>query len=159
SLEYVPGDRVYFRFVIAEAKADAMGNLNAELNLRLANSDGKLLLNQSFPLEGNMVFGGGVVPSNAQILLYDGIEPGDYSLTVTVTDHVTKAKASFDRKFKVLPKDFAITAVQFSHDKLGKVPAPAGGIVSQTLFTNFRAVGFDNSKGEIDIKMEAHILD
>jgi hypothetical protein len=41
----------------------------------------------------------------------------------------------------------------------GKVPAPAGGLVSQTLYFKLRAIGFDRTQGKIDSDMALDVLD
>ena len=47
---------------------------------------------------------------------------------------IAKETASFRRKFTVKAAEFALVGVRFYHDADAQVPAPAGGLVSQTLF-------------------------
>lgn len=158
-LEFVPGDEVYFRYALVGVTADAKGKLNAEMNIKLIDAKEKVLLDQSFPMEGNLAFGGNTLPSYANLLLSDKFLPGDYTMIVTVLDNVSKEMNSFKRQFRVKERELAITAIRFFHDKIGRVPAPCGGLISQTLFMKFCTVGFEVKEHEIDLKMEVHILD
>ena len=80
-------------------------------------------------------------------------------MTVIVTDKLSKGSASFQRKLTAREKEFALVAPQFFYDADAKVPAPAGGLVGQTLHLRLKAVDFDRSQGKIDTEMKMQVLD
>lgn len=156
---YVLGDEVYYRFTIAGVKPDADGRLAAEIHLRVADAKGKEVLKTAVPVQAVMALGGNSLPGNARVNLNDPITPGEYELTVEVKDLNAKESASFKRKFTCKPEEFAAVRVRFSQDPDGKLPAPVGGLVGQTLFVRAPAVGFDRSHGEIDVQFDLQVLD
>jgi hypothetical protein len=92
-------------------------------------------------------------------MIGDELPIGEYTVKVTVTDNLARESDSFERKFKCKEQEFALVVVRFFQDADGRVPAPVGGVVSQTLYMKARGVGFDRSKGELDVEMTIEVLD
>jgi hypothetical protein len=159
SLDYYPHDEANFRFNIVGIQVDAEGKADGELTFSLKNDEGTVLLNEPSDLAGLVALGGAAVPGTARVTLAGGVAPGRYTLTVTVRDRRSSETASFRRTLRVKPAEFAIVAPRFFFDADGKVPAPAGGVVGQTLYIRLGAIGFDRAGGKIDTEMALLLLD
>lgn len=159
SMEFVRGDELYIRFNVAGFTADADGRLVGELAFVVTNSQKKEVVKQSVPLQQTLALGGGTFPGHVSVIMGDDLPVGEYTVKVTVTDNQARASDSFERKFTCKDSEFALVAMRFSQDPDGRVPAPVGGVVSQTLYMRARGVGFDKSKGEIDVEMTIEIFD
>jgi hypothetical protein len=159
SADYYPGDEVFFRFLIAGAQLDAAGKMSCDLVLTLTGPGDRVLLNHAFPVGGVLALGGDSFPGSAQVALRGDAPPGAYALTVTVRDKVASTEARFRREITISPAAFVIVAPRFSYDADGKAPAPVGGLVGQTLYFKMKVIGFDRSRGKIDVNLAVRILD
>jgi hypothetical protein len=159
SADYFAGDEVYFRYTVTGVRTDAEGRLRGELHMTLADAEGKVLLKTDTPIQQVPVLGAESFPGSARWTLDVDFPPGEYEATVEFADLIAKESVSFRRKFTVKAPEFAPLRVRFSHDAEGRVPARVGGTVGQTLCVKMSAVGFDSSKGEIEVEMEILILD
>jgi hypothetical protein len=159
SAEYVLGDEVYVRFTVAGARTDAEGRLRGEITFAVTDGAGKKVLDGGYPLQQAPVLGGDTFPAYVSVRTGDPMAPGKYTLEVQFRDLLAKESAAFKHEFTCKPVEFAAVAVRFSQDAAGRVPAPVGGFVSQTLFLKMKAVGFDRSQGEIDVEMAIEVLD
>lgn len=158
-LEYVRGDEMYLRFIVAGFTTDKDGRLIGELAMIVHDAAGKEILKQASPLQQVLALGGGTFPGHVSVTMGQELPVGEYTLKVTITDNLAKASDSFEQKFTCKAEEFALVAVRFSQDPDGKVPASVGGIASQTLYFKGRGVGFDRSKDEIDVEMTIQIYD
>ena len=158
-LDYLPGDEVFFRFTVAGARATAEGQLSGELRLTLTDADGKAVLRQSAPVQNTLAFGGDRFPGKAVVELGHQFPPGEYKLTVEYADRVSGESDSFARTFTVKPAEFGLVRVRFAGDEAGQGPSRVGGAVGQPLHLKLVAVGFDRSKGQIDLEMDVRVLD
>jgi hypothetical protein len=159
SSEYVTGDQVYVRYTLAGFRTDAGGRMRIELRLTVTDAAGKQVLRRDTPLNQTAALGGDSLPGFASFDLGDDVSPGDYEMKVEFTDLISKETSSFRHKFTCKKEEFALVQVRLFHDAAGEAPAPAGGLVSQSLHVMMKAVGFDRSKGEIDVEMEIVVLD
>jgi hypothetical protein len=159
SSEYVAGDQVYFRYTVAGLRTDDEGHVRVDIALKLTDAKGERLLNEETALLAFLALGGDTLTADASINLDLGFPPGEYELFVEVRDVTANDKASFRRKFTVKAPEFALVRVRFSHDDEGKAAAPTGGLVGQSLVVRLQAIGFDRSKGQIDVEMEVEVLD
>ena len=159
SAEYVPGEEVYLRYTLDGVRTDDDGRAGGELRLTVRDADGKVLFDRKSPLQQTLALGGDRVPGFASVELGHQFPPGKYELTVEYADLLAKDAVSFRHPFTVKPLELAIARLRFSQDEAGRVPARVGGMLSQTLFFKFQAVGFDRSKGEIDVDMDVRVLD
>jgi hypothetical protein len=157
--EYVSGDQVFFRYTIAGIRTHADGRMRAEMRLTVNDTKGNTLLKRETPLQQVVALGGDSVPAFASFDLTEDVPPGEYEFLVEIADLLSKESASFRRKFTCKKEEFALVQIRFHLDERGESAAPPGGIVSQTLFLKMKAVGFDRSKGEIDVEMAIHVLD
>ena len=100
SLDYLPGDEVFFRFTVAGARATD-GQVSGELRLTLTDAAGKAVLRQTAPVQNTLAFGGDRFPAKAVIELGHQFPPGEYKLTVEYTDRGSGESDSFTRAFTV----------------------------------------------------------
>jgi hypothetical protein len=91
----------------------------------------------------------------------DRIKPGAVDWKVTIVDRTTKQTASIAGKGKVLPADFGIVHVGLFADAETRVPNSAIGVVGDSVFMHFSAVGFarDKDKKQPDLRVSMRILD
>jgi hypothetical protein len=159
SADYYPGDEIFFRFLVAGAQPDAAGRLSCDLVITFTGPGDNVLLDRTFPAVGIFALGGDSFPGSARVTLGGDVPPGAYTLTVALRDKVASTQARFQRPITILPAAFAIVAPQFSYDADGKAPAPAGGLIGQTLYFKIKVIGFDRSQGKIDMRLAVRVLD
>jgi hypothetical protein len=158
-LDYFPGDEVFFRFTVTGAKTDDQGRMSGEIRMTLTDAVGKAVLNHTVAVKQVLAFGGDRVPAKAVLELGHQFLPGTYEFAVEFTDALAGESDGFKKQFTVKPLEFALVKVRFAHDEAGKAPARVGGVVGQTLHLKLAAVGFDRTKGEVDLEMEVRVLD
>jgi hypothetical protein len=159
SLDYLPGDEVFFRFTVAGARTTELGRLSGEIRLTLTDATGKAILRETSPVENPLAFGGDRFPAKAAVELGHQFPAGEYRLTVEFKDLISGESDSFTRTFTCKPAGFGLTRVRFSADEAGKSASRVGGVVGQPLHLNLAAVGFDRGRGKIDLEMEVRVLD
>jgi hypothetical protein len=159
SAEFVRGDELYARFTVTGFSTNEDGRLVGELAFTVTDDKKKEWVKKAVPMQQPLALGGGAFPGHVTITLGAELPAGEYTLSVTVTDNLSKASDSSDKKFTCKPEEFALVGMRFFQDPDGKVPAPVGGIVSQSLFFKARGVGFDRSKGELDLEMTIQVFD
>jgi len=159
SNEYVAGDQVFYRYTMAGVRTDEDGRTRCEMRLTITAPGGKGGKLEPVPLQSLLPLGGDTLPGVATVDLDSDALTGEYELVVEIRDLISKETASFTRKFTCKPPEFAMVRLRFYQDAAGTAPAPAGGLIRQSLFVQLRAVGFDRSKGEIDLDMELTVLD
>lgn len=158
-LDYLPGDEVFFRFTVAGARATTEGQVSGEMRLTLTDAAGKAVLRQSSPVQNTLAFGGDRFPAKAVVELGHQFPPGEYRLAVEYTDRVSGESDSFTEAFTVKPSEFGLVRVRFAADEAGQGPTRVGGAVGQPLHLKLVAVGFDRSRGLIDLEMDVRVLD
>lgn len=159
SLDVYPQDEVYFRFVVTGAKTNDAGQIDCTLTLQAADANGKALLKENTPLKGPLALGGNTFPGNARLRLGPRLQPGTYTLTVTIKDNLSGESASFSREVTAKEPGFRLVAPSFFRDAEGRVPCPAGGTLSQALHFQIKAIGFKHGKDRIDTEMSMEVLD
>ena len=157
--DYLPGDEVFFRFTVVGANTTDDGRLSGEIRMTLTDAAGTTVLRQTSPVREPLPFGGGRFPAKAVVELGPDFPPGTYRLAVEFKDLASGESDSFTREFTCKPAGFGLVRVRFSADAGGAAPAGVGGPVGQPLHLKLLAVGFDRSKGEIDLEMEVRVLD
>jgi hypothetical protein len=107
------------------------------------------------------VLGGGKVPHGVVVTTGLKQAPGQYRLKVTITDVNGKKEGAFTRDFTVKEPEFALVRFQLSYDRYGQLPAPAVGVVGQTLYVNAVAVGYkpDPKDQQASLTFEMQVLD
>jgi hypothetical protein len=157
--DFYPHDELYLRFVVSGVRVDLEGKTDVELTLRVSDAQGKVALEREQKLQGVLMLGGGTFTSYARLAFADPLPEGVYTVTVIVQDRLGKDVTTFERKLIARGPAFAIVAPQFFYDPEGRVPAPAGGVVGQTVFFRLRVIGFDRSQDKVDAEMSVQVLD
>jgi hypothetical protein len=156
---YYMGDEILIRYTLNGVRANANGEVDVSIALQMTDPDGKVLFAKTVPTKAVIALGGGSVPGTATATLGTGLKPGKYRLGVTATDKLTGETASFQNEVTFAKPIFTSVSQRFYMDPEGKVPAPVGGIVGQTLYYRFGLIGFDRAKGRIETRMDLEIVD
>ena len=159
SAEYIAGDQVFFRFTLAGVRTDADGRMRGEVRITVTDSKGEVVTRSEAPSQQALALGGDTVPGVATVSLNLNMPPGVYEVAVVVTDLLARESAEFRRKVTCKPVEFALVRLRFYQDARGEAPARVGGTVRQALFIRMEAVGFDRSRGEIDVELELQVFD
>jgi hypothetical protein len=160
--KYLPGDVIYLSFEIKDITFDANGKASYTIGLELVDAKGTDLLKQK-PRNASAqnYLGGTTLPCAANLAVPLESTPGKYSFKVTITDTATKKSATVEHKFEVLPKGFGLVHVGTSADRAGDIPFSPVGVVGDSLYMNFSAVGFerDAKTKQPNIKVSMRVLD
>jgi hypothetical protein len=145
----LPGDVLYVAFDIEGITIAADGRAQYRMAMDVTDKNGKAMFKQD-PADkiDDYPLGGTKVPARAYVLIGLDMEPGVYTLKLTVTDTASRQAESFEKKFEVLKKDFGIVDTYLSVDLQGQTQAPTTCIVGQPLFLQFNIVGFERDKDE-----------
>lgn len=157
----LPGDVVSFTFGIKGLKPNDKGIAEYSVAIVIKDSKDKIFYEQKpFNQVAQNLFGGDTIPNSATIGIPLNQPPTDLNWTLTVVDRVTKEKTEQKGMGKVLPADFGIVRVGTFNDALSQIPVAPLGVVGETLFVNFAAVGFGKTKeNRPDLHVELKILD
>lgn len=158
----LPGDTFFLGFDIENLKLDTQGKATFSIGVNVTDSAGKSVYEQKAAEQENFLFlGGNKLPGRAYMDTSLDMPAGQYNCRVTVTDLATKATATLDKKFEMLPKAFAIVRLFCMGDYEMRVPAPFHGVVGQALWLNFVVVDFqrDLKTRQPDIEIEMRALD
>jgi hypothetical protein len=150
--DFLPGDVAFLAYDIENATMDAKtGKVVYGLVLRLTDSKDKLVYErENRRIEALNALNSPIQPAYATVEIGADQPPGNYVLKLTVTDHVTKKKAEYTKKFKVLKKAFGFTRIQ----------APVANLVGPGFGMNFTVVGFQrDSKKYPRVTVSLLILD
>jgi hypothetical protein len=159
---YLPGDMVILAFDIEGLKVAANGQVRYKMNMELTNAkgDSKYKTEPELTVAVNTL-GSTRLPAFAMTAIGTDTEPGEYTMTVTVSDESNpKVPAKLPRKFQVKKPQFGIVRSGFHtviyNDKGGVVGAqnaPPVGVPGQNLMFSFTVLGFE-LKGD---KMEPNV--
>jgi hypothetical protein len=159
---YVPGDSLTLNFDIDGITVDSKGKVQYSIAIEVTNvADKSVVFRQpGQKMETVTVFGGNRIQGFAHLDLGTEQAPGDYAMTVTVTDLATKATKDLTHKFTVVKPDFAIVRFKTSGDREGDFPVPVLG-QGQTIWLNFGIVGFarDKTSKQPSVMLELNVLD
>jgi hypothetical protein len=159
SLELYPFDILFMRFTITGLKSDAAGGVDALIKMKWTDAKGKSLDETSFPSSGILHLGGNSFLAFVQLRMPDQVPLGKNTVTVTVTDNLSKETASFERQFTGQKTKLQIVALEFFHDADGKLPSSTNCPPGEPLHFRFRVIGFDRSKEKIRTVMAVQTLD
>jgi hypothetical protein len=159
SLDVYPGEEVLFRYEVTGASVDARGRIAVVLEERVTDENGAAVLQARDEQRSILALGGGAFTGNAMLMFPDGAKPGTYKLAVSITDTITGESAVAESILTLKPVEFALVMPRFSYDAAGEIPAPAAGLVGQTLHVSVKALGLDASKDKIDAEMQLQIFD
>ncbi len=142
--KFLPGDVMFVGFDIENITVGTDGSCKYTMGMEVTDKKGKPTLRQDqAKREEYLPLGGNKLPARAFVTLGLDMDPGEYTMTVTVTDESKPGvKKTITRKFDVLKKDFAIVSVYTTCDPNGTISAPTTGVVGQSIWVQFGIVGF-----------------
>src|SRR5581483_11716598 len=121
----LPGDAFYVSFDIDGLKVAEDGKVLYSMGMQLSNKEGKVQFKKEpKDLEAYNSLGGARLPAFAVTEIGMDTAPGEYTLTVTVTDRAAKTSDTLVRRFEVLPLDFGMVRMNMTYDFKGEVSAP-----------------------------------
>jgi hypothetical protein len=160
SHKLLPGDSLFVDFDIKGLSVDKDNRVRYTTTTEICDSTGKTCFKQpSQELTVVNALGGNSFPAFARVDLGLDQTPGEYALTVTVTDLANKKSKSLTEKFTVLPKAFGIVGLTVTGDQEGNTPT---GLMSvgQNVWLHAAVVGFQrDEKGQPNVDLEVRILD
>jgi hypothetical protein len=158
----LPGDIYLLVFDIEGFKVDANGKIRFRMAMQVTDSRGKLQFGrQPEDREVAPSLGGNRVPASSYIEIGTDQPPGEYTVSMTVTDLTSKASAKLARKFEVLPKGFGVVRpIAFINPQMTDA-VPLSGMVGEQRFVNCTVVGFerDTATKPPNLVVEMHVLD
>lgn len=158
SLNYQPGERVWFRFLITGMTGGPGGEVAIHANYILKDANGSEVgAGKQLDFKDRPTFGN-CLPAEFILTLPLDQKPGDYTLTAEVTDTSTSQTIRFERQLHVLPSSFAITMPVFFYDEGQHINAPPGGLLGQDLYFDCNIFGIDNSSGKVDVQLKIEVL-
>jgi hypothetical protein len=160
--KFLPGDEIFLTFEVQGMTFDTNGKASYAMGLELVDPKGTELLKQNPRSANTQNYLGGVsVPCSAKLQIPLESPPGPYTLKVTVIDNATKKSAVLERRFEVLPKGFGLVHVGTSADREATIPWSPVGVVGDSIYLNFSAVGFmrDKKSKQPNIKVTMRVLD
>jgi hypothetical protein len=162
----LPGDYYFLHFDIDGLTVGDDDRIKYSMAVEFLNKKGESQFKKdAVPQETVNNLGGNRVPAFANVAVGLDVAPGEYSLTVTVTDlgSKSKPKKELTRKFEVLDKRFGLVRLGFAYPLALPEPPPAPplGVVGENLILHFTAieVGLNEKTRNPDLTAEIQILD
>jgi len=158
----LPGDVAHFTFEIKNLKLDDAGKAQFSIAIEIRDQAGKLFYEQKpYNSVAQNFLGGNTLPCSAHVEIPLDAKAGDVAWKVTVVDRSTKQAASVEGKGKILPANFGIVQVGLFADPEGRVPMSAVGVVGDSAYLRFSAVGFGRGKDSMNpsVQVSMRILD
>jgi hypothetical protein len=158
----LPGDKAHFTFEIKNLKLDEAGKASYSIAIEIRDADGKLFFEQRpYNSVARNFFGGPTMPCSAHVELPHDAKPGVVDWKVTIKDRTTKQSAVLTGKGKILPADFGIVQVGLFADADTRVPMSAVGVVGDSAYLQFSAIGFARAKEkkQPNVHVSMRILD
>ena len=154
------GDVFVVSFDIDGLQIKEDGKVQYSMGMELTDAQGKVQFKKEpADLEAVNALGGSRLPAFALSDIGLDTPPGEYTLTVTVTDRSNKATQKLVRKFEVQPKKrFGIVRLVLINGN--EQPVPPIAVPGQKVFVSFALAGFDlTDKKQPNINVEMRILD
>jgi hypothetical protein len=158
----LPGDTAHFTFDIKNLKLDDAGKAFYSIAIEIRDEQGKLFFEQKpYNSVAQNFLGGNSLPCSAHVEVPLDAKPGTMAWKATVKDRTTKQTVTVTGKGKILPADFGIVQVGLFADAETRVPMSAVGVVGNSAYLQFSAVGFDRDKEakQPDVAVSMRILD
>ncbi len=147
----LPGDVLWIEFDIDGLKFDdKTGKASYETKIEFLDSKNMQLFERKTPNETTAQLGGNRMPGDLHVVMGTSLDPGKYSVKLTVTDKLASKSTSVVYPVEVLPKGFGFI----------RVAAPALGLPGTPYLAEFALVGakLDN-KNLPSVDVSIKILD
>ena len=147
---------------IKNLKLDDTGKAFYSIAIEVRDADGKLFYEQRpYNSVAQNFLGGNSLPCAAHLQIPLDAKPGALNWKVTVVDRTTKQSVTAAGTGKILPADFGIVQVGLFADAEARVPMSAVGVVGDSAYLQYSAVGFGRGKEtkQPDVRVSLRILD
>lgn len=149
--KYMPGDVVFFAYDIEGFTLSESGHVQYRMSMEVLDKNAKAIFKQDPADKVDFLpLGGSKLPARAYVLLGLDMEPGPYTMKLTVVDTASMQQQTLEKTFEVIKLDFGIVGVYASVDERGQIAASTTGQVGQSVFLQFATVGFEREKGVAD---------
>jgi len=158
---FLPGDSVTVCFDVEGITVAPDGKVLYKVATEVTDAAGKPALKpQPRDLEAVNALGGDRLPAFARLDVGLQQPPGDYTLTVTVTDRASNKSRGLSQKFTILKPAFGLVRLALTSDPDGQTPAGLLG-PGQALWINAGVAGFgrDPAKKQPNVAFELSIVD
>ncbi|HYV38037.1 MAG TPA: hypothetical protein VE988_20290, partial [Gemmataceae bacterium] len=162
SNKFLPGDVVFLSFQVENMTFDPNGKATYSVGLDLADPKGAGIFKQQPRTASTRNYLGGTsVPCAANLQVPLETPPGVYTFCVTVVDNASKGSVTVERKIEILPKGFGLVHVGTSADANATIAWSPIGVVGDSIYLNFSAVGFarDKATKHPNIQVSMRVLD
>lgn len=162
---YLPIDVVWLAFDIEGLKVKDDGTAQYSMAMSLYNNKkGKYLYQQETPKELTVTnsLGGTRQPVHAQANVLPGMEAGEYTITVTVKDLLSKATKELKRTFTVKKLEFSLVNPGFVYLRPdgAELFAPPLAVPGLNMMLHFTAIGYtEDAKGNPKVTVTVEIQD
>lgn len=153
------GDVFWLAYDIEGLQVKEDGVVLYTVGMELVNKEGKSIFKQS-PTDQTAINSLGTGRKVAYAYLEIGTDtvPGEYTLTVTVADRLSKATQSLPFKFEVLKKRLGFVQVGLTQAEFR--PTPPVAVPGQEFWINFAVTGFALSeKKQPNLSIEMQVFD
>ena len=159
-LAFFAGERLCARWDVVGATPATDGLVDFEVTWQLTNAEDKVqAFNTAFvtrrPWKGSDAFS----RINFVFMLPEHLAAGQMVLECTILDKVADKRVRFQQELTIKPAAFGLMSPMFVYDAEGRVAAPLGGSVGQTLHFAMSTVGEDRTQETWDFALEVHLLD
>ena len=158
-LEFYPREHICFRYYVRGAKVGTDGKVDLAATVRLDDAKGGPVIVEPQERTRRLFFGSDLLLHWSSLPLKGGLDPGEYTCTLTVQDRLAGRQAKWVQKIKVRSPELAIVPVGFAYDAKGDAVAPAGGHAGQLLYTKWAILGLDPGPGKVNILLELRVRD
>jgi hypothetical protein len=164
--KFLPGDVVTLTFDVRGLKAKDDGMVSYSMGFEITKKGQKKPVQKREPTAMRTLnwLGGGDLPSFAYWPIpMDSESPGDYEMTITVTDaNNAKKTATLKKAFTVEKPRLGFVRTAFTHVARADdpIPAPPVSVAGQTLLLHYSLVGFGFDKQDkTDVTVTIRVLD
>jgi hypothetical protein len=150
--KFLPGDVLWINYDIDGLTFDKKTDkASYETKLEFFDAKGTQLLERKTPNEVTAQLGGSQFPGDLHVIIGPKLDPGKYTVKLTVTDKLARESKSITYPIEVLPPAFGFVAVT----------APGLGLPGQHYLAEFGVVGFklDDKKKEPNVEVTIRVLD
>jgi hypothetical protein len=159
----LPGDVFFVTFDIDNLLVDDDGIMHYNMFMEVKDSKGGVKFRgEPEDKETPAVLGGHGFAAFAHVELEQDMPPGEYTITVTVSDRLAKTKnpKTLQQKFEVLPRGFGLVRLTISYDQPASILAPPIGVAGQSFWIHCGTIGFERGgeKKEPSLKFEMQVF-
>lgn len=150
--KFLPGDVLWINYDIDGLTFDKnTGKASYETKLEFLKGNGEVLFERKTPNEVTAQLGGTRMPGDLHVIMGQNLDPGKYTVKLTVTDRLAKESKAVIYPIEVLPAAFGFVGVM----------APAVGLPGQHYLAEVSLVGWgvDKTSKKPNVEITFRVLD